>query len=113
MDEKISLAADAVWLAVNLLIVASVVAAVRDVWFKSQLQPFVTWKAYTELWEGWIGELLKCSMCLTFHISWIVLLLYFLPAMLIGCWYRWAFYALAVAGLVNRFKLWEGESYGK
>lgn len=99
-------------LILDLLIILGTVVAVRDVWFKGSIEPFATWKAHTELWDNWAGPLLSCSLCLTYHLPWLLLLLYYLPGYYVGDWYKWIFYSLAITGYANRLKVWKEETYG-
>lgn len=93
---------------INLTDVALLVGsllAVRDVWFKGRLEPFVSWKAYAETLSGRIGYMLNCQVCVTYHMAVLLLLLYFLPATLGLEAHKVLFLWLAVVGVSNRLGL--------
>lgn len=92
--------------AIHIGILVGAVIAVRDVWFKGELEPIVTLRARVELIDNKIGYLLTCPLCLTYYISLLLLFLYFVPAYFVGDWYRYFFYWLSVVGYSNCFLSW-------
>lgn len=88
----------------DLLTVFGTVLAVRDVWFKGTI--IASWKAAAETLEGKLGKLLNCKLCLTYHLPYLILIVYYSLSLILPDWYKWLFYSLALTGFANRFDVW-------
>lgn len=93
---------------VELLISALAVWEIVEVWRHSAL--FATWRARVDLWEGKIGDLLRCPFCLSVWVSLPVVLVLGMGDELLQDGPRWilpclraVLYVLAVARLSNVF----------
>lgn len=82
----------------ELVIAALAVWEVIEIWRHGSI--FASWRAHVELWEGWLGQLLRCGFCLAPWVSWLLVLWLLLLAR-IHVAFGLIPYGFAVARLAN------------
>lgn len=84
----------------HLIVAVLAVWEIVEIWRHGAI--FATWRARTETWDNWVGDLLACGFCLAPWVAWLVLGWIFLIDFL--GWPEVALlpvYGLAVAGAAN------------
>lgn len=68
---------------VDLVIIALALNSLLVLWYHEE--SFLSeWRVTTELWEGFLGRLLNCKLCLSYQAPfWLLLLPFYLPAKLL------------------------------
>lgn len=89
----------------ELIVAVLAVWEIIEIWHHSSL--FATWRSRVELWEGWLGQLLRCPFCLS---PWTALMVYGLlgaagrvPSPWLGMILAAPVYAFALARAANLF----------
>lgn len=70
--------------AIDLVFAVFATFNILDIWQKSEL--LAMWRARTELWTGFFGDLLKCRMCLGVWVSMIVSVILLLTPSPVPAW---------------------------
>jgi hypothetical protein len=105
-------------LAADVLLLALAAGAIVDVWLNGSI--FAGWRARVEAREGWLSELLGCSLCLNYQAALWLTLLFWVPVVAgaphrAAVVLRTALVVLAagrLAWLLNAH-LWQGAAYDR
>lgn len=96
----------AILIVLGLPVAVMAVWEIVEIWHHSSL--LSTWRARVEIWQGRIGELLRCPFCLSPWVALVTCLILGLGVWLFASGCRWPgllmqapFYALAVARAAN------------
>ncbi len=87
----------------DLICVALATDAISTAWFNGSV--FEDLRKKMEKRGGWLGELLGCPLCFSYHPPWILLLVFVLPSLFVSD--TWALlvklpmYALAINSVVR------------
>ncbi len=89
-------------LLLNFFVLVLASRAVLAAWFEGSI--FAGARATAEAWDNWLGELLGCRFCLSYHVPFWLLVVGYVPGLwLAEPWQtlsRVPIYSLAVTGLL-------------